>query len=357
MALPSSGSVSFSAIQTEFGGSNPISISEYYRAGSFVADNIPANANIPTSGQISVNQFYGALKPYVFNATISANTNNYNVNTAATSAGWNGVTPLLANITVNSGVTVSATVTTTAAMTIGTMPAGSIVNVTNNGVITGLSGTRGTYDRNVAGGANGKPGGVGILSSALLNLTNNNVICGGGGAGGMGGDNRGSLCIDTGGANGGAGGSAITINANITITNNGTIGGGGGGGGGGAIVLLGGCGTTVSASGGGGGGGMSYSSCQGGISGCYRFCSDYGYYGGTSGTDGSSSGAGSGGAAGGQNGQVGGVGGAGGFLGNGGSGGESRSTSGGGGGAGGRAVTINSGSLSFVSVGTIYGAY
>lgn len=352
MALPSSGSISFSAIQTEFGGSNPISISEYYRAGTYVTDNIPANANVPTSGQISLSQMYGALKPYVFNATISANTNNYVVNTRATTAGWNGTTPLQANITINSGVTVSSTSTATAAFLINSMPTGSIVNVTNNGVITGLSGTRGTF-RN----ANGKPGGIAISSSAILNLTNNNIICGGGGAGGMGGDNLGSLCIDTGGGAGGAGGSAITINANITITNNGTIGGGGGGGGGGAIVLLGGCGTTVSAAGGGGGGGMSYSSCQGGVSGCYRYCSDYGYYGGTSGTDGSSSGAGSGGAAGGQNGQVGGVGGAGGFLGNSGSGGESRSTSGGSGGSGGRAITINSGSLSFVSVGTIYGAY
>jgi len=352
MALPSSGSISFSAIQTEFGGTNPISLSEYYRAGSFVADGIPANLNISTSGQISVNQFYGALKPYVFNATIASNTNNYNVNTAATSAGWNGVTPLLANITVNSGVTVSATVTTTAAMTVGVMPAGSIVNITNNGVITGLSGTRGTF-RN----ANGKPGGVGILSSALLNLTNNNVICGGGGSGGMGADNLGSNCIDTGGGGGGTGGSANTINANITITNNGIIGGGGGGGGGGALTLLGGCGTTVSASGGGGGGGMSYSSCQGGLAGCLRFCSSFGFSTASNGADGNSGGGGGGGAAGSNNGQLGGVGGGGGFLGNGGAGGESRSTSGGGGGAGGRAVTINSGSLSFVSVGTIYGAY
>jgi hypothetical protein len=153
MALPSSGSISFSAIQTEFGGTNPISISEYYRAGSFVADGIPANDNIPTSGQISINQFYGALKPYVFNATISTNTSNYNVNTRATSAGWNGTTPLLANITINGGITVSSTSTATAAFVVGTMPTGSIVNVTNNGLITGLGGTAGTF-RN----ANGKPG-------------------------------------------------------------------------------------------------------------------------------------------------------------------------------------------------------
>jgi hypothetical protein len=352
MALPSSGSISFSAIQTEFGGTNPISISEYYRAGSFVADGIPANDNIPTSGQISINQFYGALKPYVFNATISTNTSNYNVNTRATSAGWNGTTPLLANITINGGITVSSTSTATAAFVVGTMPTGSIVNVTNNGLITGLGGTAGTF-RN----ANGKPGGVAIQTSAQVNLTNNGTISGGGGSGGMGADNLGSLCIDTGGGSGGAGGSAITINANMTITNNGTIAGGGGGGGGGALILLGGCGTTVSSGGGGGGGGRSWGGGAGGLGGCIRFCSSYSYSTPTGGGAGSSGGAGGGGSAGVQNGQVGGVGGSGGDFGSAGASGETRSTTGGAGGAGGRAVTINAGSLTLSVVGTIYGAY
>ena len=60
MAIPSSGPVSFSDIQTEFGGSNPISMNEYYAGGA----NVPAgttgtNGAVPSSGQISVNQFYG----------------------------------------------------------------------------------------------------------------------------------------------------------------------------------------------------------------------------------------------------------------------------------------------------------
>ncbi len=36
MALPTSGAISWSMIQTEFGGSNPINISEYYRGGGVV---------------------------------------------------------------------------------------------------------------------------------------------------------------------------------------------------------------------------------------------------------------------------------------------------------------------------------
>ena len=49
MALQTSGAISLQDIQNEFGGSHPISLSEYYGVAS----------GIPSSGQISVSQFYG----------------------------------------------------------------------------------------------------------------------------------------------------------------------------------------------------------------------------------------------------------------------------------------------------------
>ena len=49
MALASSGALSLSEIQAEFGGSNPISISEYYAAAT----------GVPASGEIAVTDFYG----------------------------------------------------------------------------------------------------------------------------------------------------------------------------------------------------------------------------------------------------------------------------------------------------------
>jgi hypothetical protein len=49
MVLQTSGSISLDDIQTEFGGSNPISINEYYRGGANVPDTA-ANSGIPTSG-------------------------------------------------------------------------------------------------------------------------------------------------------------------------------------------------------------------------------------------------------------------------------------------------------------------
>lgn len=59
MALPSSGPISFEDIQAEFGGTNPISLSEYYRGGGRVPDTA-ANASIPMSGSISLSDFYDA---------------------------------------------------------------------------------------------------------------------------------------------------------------------------------------------------------------------------------------------------------------------------------------------------------
>ena len=58
MALPNSGSLSLSQIQSEFGGSNPIGLNEYYRGGSLVP-NHSLTGNIAASGTISVNKFYG----------------------------------------------------------------------------------------------------------------------------------------------------------------------------------------------------------------------------------------------------------------------------------------------------------
>ena len=71
MTLPASGPLSLSEIQTEFGGSNPISISEYYAAAS----------GVPASGTIKISDFYGKssanvniapIGPYEANTTSPA---------------------------------------------------------------------------------------------------------------------------------------------------------------------------------------------------------------------------------------------------------------------------------------------
>ena len=73
MPLPSSGPLSLNDIQTEFGGTNPISLSEYYAGGA----NVPAGTTgtygaVPSSGAISIRNFYGTSK-----ATFRLDANSY----------------------------------------------------------------------------------------------------------------------------------------------------------------------------------------------------------------------------------------------------------------------------------------
>ena len=49
MALPGSGTITLANVQTEFGGSNPIAITEYYGA----------DTGVPGSGTIALSDFYG----------------------------------------------------------------------------------------------------------------------------------------------------------------------------------------------------------------------------------------------------------------------------------------------------------
>lgn len=60
MTLQSSGAISLSQVQTEFGGSNPVSMSEYYAGGTYVPSGTSGvNGSVPTSGTIAMSKFYG----------------------------------------------------------------------------------------------------------------------------------------------------------------------------------------------------------------------------------------------------------------------------------------------------------
>jgi len=57
MTLPSSGTISINNLASEFGGSSPHALSEYYRNGGLVSS---GNTNVPTSGALALSDFYGA---------------------------------------------------------------------------------------------------------------------------------------------------------------------------------------------------------------------------------------------------------------------------------------------------------
>ena len=179
MTLPASGIIKLSDIQAEFGGANPIGLSEYYRGGAYVTSN---NTSVPTSGAISLTNFYGATSVFAF--TISSSTQDANLNTLAIAAGWDGSAPLVCNI--SAGIYVWSDSTANAGLIV-SVPC----TINNSGYIIGKGGN-----------ADGYAGGPAIsITSSGVTLTNNSgaYIAGGGGGGGSG-----SAVTGGGGAGGGS---------------------------------------------------------------------------------------------------------------------------------------------------------
>lgn len=56
MTLPTTGQLALSQVQTEFGGSNPVRLSEYYAAGLYVPAVTPS---VPKTGQVSMSAYRG----------------------------------------------------------------------------------------------------------------------------------------------------------------------------------------------------------------------------------------------------------------------------------------------------------
>lgn len=168
MALQGSGQISLANLQTEFGGTNPISISEYYRDGAYVTSN---NTVVPASGVISLSKFYNTTAQFTF-----TNSTNYStaqdLRTLALNAGWDGTDYL---VVINNGI-FSSNNTGQYPLTIsGSFPNG--VALINNYYIVGMGGQGGSY------GQPGLPAGHGLLVQTAVTITNNGVIAGGGGGG------------------------------------------------------------------------------------------------------------------------------------------------------------------------------
>jgi len=243
MALPTSGALPLSDIQTEFGGSNPVSLSEYYAGGSYVPSGTSGtNGAVPASGGISLSDFYGTSALFAFN--ITTNATNANLRTLALAAGWDGSTAV--GCTINSGVIISGNTAGdgTAAMTIdGSFPTG--VTLVNNGQIRGRGGDGGSGASTLAGTPGGK-GGRALTVAVAASIDNQGNIWAGGGGGGGGGGGKGP-------GSGGGGGRSSNINSSGgTGTNNGgagTLAAAGTGGAGDGFVGRGGNGGNVGAAG------------------------------------------------------------------------------------------------------------
>lgn len=230
----------------------------------------------------------GGIPTFPF--SISSDTANLDLRTAALAAGWNGTSKPVC--TINSGVLVYSTSTGSYALTIsGSFPAG--VELINNGTILGKGGAGGRGAQPGACGAcfagysyrgdPGSNGGPALYVTTAVKINNVNRIAGGGGGGGGGyGD---SFAASGGGGGGGtgtgAGGARGPCNNNFQVSQDGSAGTNTAGGAGGQQGI---------ASGPGG--------CKGGTFQYGRDGGDGGGYGSSGSTDSSSNvGGGSGGAA------------------------------------------------------------
>ena len=78
MTIKAAGTISIQDIVNEFGGNVPHSLTEYYRGAGRVPD-IPQNNKIPTSGDISITDFYGSVNEMVITITTGALKDSFGV--------------------------------------------------------------------------------------------------------------------------------------------------------------------------------------------------------------------------------------------------------------------------------------
>jgi len=247
MPLPSSGALSLNDIATFFGGSQPISLSQYYAGGGIVPSGTTGtNGPVPTSGTITVANFYGVtIKHQQFitsgvSYTLPSNwnpSNNLveciggggNGNSGASGAGPPGnggpgggyasVTNLNiaagTTMTVSSGIAadtwISSTGSAPTSTSQGVLAQGGSSGSTQIGSVTYTGGTAGPYGGGAAGpngngagnvGDAGYGGAAGSLPSGTGGSGTEYGSYGSGGGGGYGSSSAGG----TGGSYGGGGG-------------------------------------------------------------------------------------------------------------------------------------------------------
>ena len=235
------GAISFANLQSEFGGSNPISLSEYYSGGSLLG--APLN-NVAASGAINMNSLRNVDKRSGSGNQVNVRSGLPNATSCifTTSGVCNTNSTGIAALTVPSGATGATTVVINHQVAGKGGNGGGGQAVTNN---------TSNHDASPSGSAgNGAGGGAALsLSSPTFVDNNSNIRAGSGGGGGgsaFGGEHgfisNGITCT------------TINLKGIITNTNGNTaflIGSAGGGGGGGNSNIT----NSADGSGGGAGGG------------------------------------------------------------------------------------------------------
>jgi hypothetical protein len=161
MALQTSGAISLANIQTEFGGANPISISEYYGVGT-----------VPASGTISLSHFYGQTarapagsQTFTASGTFTVPLGYTSVTICMCGGGGSGATTYSATkagggyagqavsqvVSVTSGASISITVGSGAARRVSGQASGIAGSASKFGAVTANGGAAGVFGGGYAG--------------------------------------------------------------------------------------------------------------------------------------------------------------------------------------------------------------
>ena len=175
MPLQSSGTITLAQIGSEFNDSQPHSLSEFYVGGSAGVTSGGA-PNVPSSGTISMSQFYDAANQVT--VTISSGATNQNVSTLF---GSNFSSAIPKVLVINSGVELGATSLSNYALQVPSGMGGTL-NIQNAGTISGAGGD------GSSSGSGGDGGTALFIASSNVTVTNTGTIRGGGGGGGRGAD-------------------------------------------------------------------------------------------------------------------------------------------------------------------------
>lgn len=217
MALQSSGSITLAQIASEFGDSQPHSLSEFYRNGGKVPAN---NTNVPTSGTIDFADFYGAT-----NADVKTLSSGTDVNLSSTfGSNWAPSIPKI--VIIASGTEIG-----TASYYALNVPSGmgGTLDIQNSGTISGSGGA------GSPSGTGGDGGTALYIGSNNVTVTNSGTIRGGGGGGGKGGNGSPGTttpmsptltCVGGNGGTGGAGGNGQGYNQSQSNGSSGSTGSG-----------------------------------------------------------------------------------------------------------------------------------
>ncbi len=102
--MPSSGAISFANLKAEWGDTDPVLFSDYYRNGTFVDAN-DYGPSIPSSGAISLSNFYGAYKVNFAAVLNQYSPSTYDIHLTRTHASFGGFSQAKVEILLHSNGT------------------------------------------------------------------------------------------------------------------------------------------------------------------------------------------------------------------------------------------------------------